>query len=88
MSNTAEYSRGYQAGKRRSAKDIALLVSELKATKVKADEREERVFMRCLEMALQSCNNWTIGKKTVDNAERYCALAKVFADNAISQMDK
>ena len=46
----------------------------------------ERIYMQCLDMALQHCNNWTIGKKKVNDADGYCQLAKVFADNSISKI--
>lgn len=79
MTNKADYQKGYVAGKRKSDKDIA---------KLKADEREERIYMKCLELALNNCNHWKIGKKPIDNAEGYCRLAKIFADNSIAELDR
>ena len=45
--------------------------------------KQERVFMQCLDMTLRNCDGWTIGKKKINDAEGYCKLAKIFADNAV-----
>jgi hypothetical protein len=83
-----EYSKGYQAGVRRSAKDIAGLTEEIRAIKkVKSDIREERVFIQCLELVMKNCGHWTVGEKPLNNAEQYCKLAKIFTDNSISVLE-
>ena len=79
------YSKGYQAGKRKSAKDIAELTAEIRAIKrAKYDVREERVFIQCLELVMKNCGHWTVGDKPLNNAQQYCKLAKIFTDNSIS----
>lgn len=45
--------------------------------------KDERVFLHCLEVVLKHCNNWTVGKKPINDAEGYVKLARIFADNAI-----
>ena len=82
---TQDYSRGYQAGIKKGA---AGKQAEIDLLKEKIDERAERVYMRCLEIALKHCDGWSIGKKRIDSAEGYCKLAKIFADNSISVIDK
>lgn len=84
MSNTPEYQKGYQAGRKRSARDV----EELKQMRLALDERNERVYMKSLELALKHCGDWRIGKKPINDAEGYCKLAKIFADNSISILDK
>ena len=81
---TQEYSKGYSAGVKKGAADKQAEIDLLKA---KIDERAERVYIRCLEMALKHCREWSIGGKRIDNAEGYCKLAKVFADESISVLE-
>jgi hypothetical protein len=87
MTDTQEYSRGYRAGRKKNEKDVTRLQDELRTLKVKADERQERIYMQSLELALKYCSNWQIGGKPIKNAQGYCQMAKVFADNAITCMD-
>ena len=87
MGDTQEYSRGYQAGRKKNEKDVVKLQDELRLLKVKADERQERIYMQSLELALKHCGDWRIGKEPINNAEGYCKVAKIFADNAITCMD-
>lgn len=87
MANTVEYSRGYQAGRKKNTKDLKVAQRELRQLTIKADERKERIYMQALELTLKHCGHWQIAKKTIDNAEGYCKLAKIFADNAITCMD-
>lgn len=71
----AAYHKGYQAGLRRNKVEQKLLI-----------EQRERVYMDCLRLAVEQCDNWTIGKKKVNNTDMYCQLARHFADKAISQI--
>jgi hypothetical protein len=88
---TKEYQRGYAAGRKKGKEDFAeemgRVLGELELVKkAKADERRERVFMQCLEMTLKHCSNWQIGGQAVDNAEKHCKLAGIFAKHSISEM--
>ena len=83
MKNAAEYQRGYQAGIRRSNKDR----QELEKLKLALDEQKERIYMKSLELVLKHCTNWTIGSKEINDAQGYCKLAKIFADNSISKLN-
>jgi len=74
MSNSLEYQKGYRAGRRK------LLQKE-------RELRKERVYLKCLDMALKYCSGWGINKKEINNAEGFCQLAKIFADNSISKLD-
>ncbi len=87
MTDTQEYSRGYQAGRKKNEKDVAKLQDELRLLKVKTDDRQERIYMQSLDLALKHCAGWQLGKKPVTTAEGYCKIAKVFADNSITCMD-
>ncbi len=88
MANSKECSRGYQAGRAKSNRDINALQKLVIELEVKSNERQERVYMQCLALALNHCDNWTIGKKKINDADGYCSLAKVFADNSISKLDE
>lgn len=88
MDKVQEYQRGYAAGRRKHERDIKALKKQVSELSFKSNERQERIFMQCLEMTLKHCDGWTIGGAKIDNAERYCRLAKVFADNAISELGK
>lgn len=83
MTQSKDYQKGYAAGRKKVASEI----DELKRLKMAVDEKKERVYMRCLEMTLKHCSGWRISGKAINNAEGYCRLAKIFADNAISEMD-
>lgn len=82
MTQAADYQRGYAAGRKKAEKEL----EELRLLRMAIDEKNERVYMKCLEMTLKHCGNWQIGKKQISNAEGYCRLAKIFADNAISEI--
>ena len=86
MSNTQEYSRGYQAGKNKNAKDLEIAQRDLRELKLSTESKDERVYMKCLELALKHCGGWKIGDKKITNAEGYCRIAKIFAENSISEM--
>ena len=87
MKNAAEYSRGYQAGIKKNAKDLESVQSDLRQLKLSAESKNERVYMKSLELALKHCGGWGIGGKPIKNAQGYCQLAKIFADNSIAEMD-
>lgn len=70
-----DYQRGYAAGKR-------------KAAIPDTETRKERVFLACLEMALKHCSGWQIAGEPIRNAEGYCKLARVFAENGISEIER
>lgn len=72
-----EYQKGYAAGLRSKKSDAA---AELKKIK---DEQRERVYLRCLEIALTHCGGWSVGGKKISDCEGYSKLAKIFMDNAI-----
>lgn len=81
------YSKGYAAGRAKHGDDIAALEREIARLRHLDVEQKERVYMQCLEMALKHCAGWQIGGKTINNAEGYCKLAKVFAENSISELN-
>lgn len=56
---------------------------EIQRLRDQQPSKDERVFFRCLEIVLQNCSDWKIGKKPITDAEGYCHLARVFADNSI-----
>ena len=78
--NTADYQRGYRAGRKNLEQRVESLRKEL------TESREERIYMQCLEMTLKHCSCWQVGGKTIEDAKGYCALAKIFADNSISKL--
>ena len=87
MTSAQEYSRGYQTGRKKNEKDVTRLQDELRLLRIKANERQERIYMQSLELALKHCGSWKIGKNPINDAAGYCKLAKIFADNAITCMD-
>jgi len=90
MKSNIEYSKGYQAGKKRAKQEVADLSNEIKRIKrIKADieSKQERIFMRSLELTLKHCENWTVGKEPINSAEGFCKLAKIFTDHAINILD-
>lgn len=88
MSGTLEYSQGYQAGVRKGKSDIECLKKELAWRKASGDERRERVYMQSLGLVLKHCSGWKINDRTINDAEGYCALAKIFTDNSIAEIEK
>ncbi len=56
---------------------------EIERLRDQLPSKDERVFLRCLEITLQNCDGWSIGKKKVNNAEMYVKLARFFADHSI-----
>jgi len=82
MRNQAEYQRGYSAGRKRSDLDR----KELEKLKLALDDRKERIYLKCLELVVRECRGWTIGGKKLNDAEAFCLLAKIFADNSISKL--
>jgi len=88
MSQTPDYQKGYAAGRRRQAGDIQRLESEIRVFKKMSSARAERVYLKCLEMALNTSINWTIGEKKITDVKGYCTLAKEFSDNSISELNK
>jgi hypothetical protein len=74
MSNSSEYQKGYRAGQNKI----------LKQRKI---EQKERIYMQCLELSIKHCHNWSFGKKSINNSERYCRLAGIFAENSISEIN-
>lgn len=87
MSNTKEYRKGYQAGRKyRDAETDQLHQEVRELRRVDQQKREERVYFNCLALALEHCQGWKIDKKRINNAEGFCTLAKIFADNSISKI--
>ncbi len=94
MKDNRDYSRGYQAGRNKDKKDVERLTQQVKELQKelftlkneRAASQRERVFMQTLSMTVEHCDNWTIGGEKVNNAERYCDLAKAFTDNAIMKI--
>ena len=82
-----EYSSGYSAGRRYNNDRLNRVTAELAALRASRETKQERIFMRSLEMTLKHCDGWTIGKKEINSADGYCKLAKVFTDHAISILD-
>ena len=83
-----QYAQGYTAGRKyveREVMDLRRQVRDLERTAV--EKREERVYFRCLEIALQNCQGWSLGKKEIRDVEGYSTLAKIFAENAISRLE-
>ena len=81
------YSRGYQAGRRKTATDIDEVKQLMERIDSLTNQRRERIYLASLEVALKHCNSRAIGGKRIDNAEGYSKLAKIFTDNAISMLD-
>ena len=81
---SADYQRGYAAGKRKSIVENTRLTGERKTAIENIQTQEERVFLRCLDMVMKHCRGWTINDVTINNAEGYCKLASIFAKNGIS----
>ena len=79
MSDSLEYQRGYVAGRKRRKTD-------LDAEEARKN-RKERVYLKCLELVLKHCSNWSLGGEKLSSAEGYCRLAKIFADNSISKIE-
>lgn len=82
MSKAADYQRGYQAGRKKSQSDRA----QLKLLQLALDDQKERIYLKCLELVLRECRGWSLDNKKINDAEGYCYLAKVFADNSISKL--
>lgn len=74
-----QYQKGYRAG---------LKKGRLEAEAEMAAQRRERVYMQCLETVLKHCSGWSIAGKQIDNAEGYCTLARIFADHAITNIER
>lgn len=75
---STDYQKGYQAGRRKTEADIAIINS--------LETRNERVYLACLKMALEHCNGWAFGDEKINNAEGYCKLAAIFAKHSISKI--
>lgn len=91
------YSRGYTAGRasKKEASTDAKLKTEITALKAELirlqkirGEQRERVFLRCLEMALRDCSGWRVGGEEIKDAKGYCRLAGIFANEAISNINE
>ena len=67
MSNT-EYQKGYRAGKRSKTNDSL---------------QKERVYMKCLELVMESSPHWESSGLKVNTAGGYTALAKDFATESL-----
>jgi len=78
-----EYSRGYNAGRSHNDKQLQMLAVELATLQKSRETKKERIFMRSLEIVLEHCDGWSVGKKKINDAKGYCKLAEIFADNAI-----
>lgn len=76
-----DYQAGYVAGRRKTEADIAKIESAITLKK-------ERIYLACLDMVLKNCSNWLLDKAPVNDAKSYCRLAKIFANIAISEIDK
>ena len=82
MSAESDYQKGYAAGRRKAEKDYNATLERL------GTERYERIFMQCLNTVVAHCGpHWKVHEEKVDCAERYCELAKIFADSSIEIMD-
>ncbi len=88
MANSPEYQKGYRAGGIGAEKKIARLEGELKALQFNVSAQQERIYMKCLAMALENCSGWTIGSKPINDSAGYCTLAKAFMNNSISILNK
>jgi hypothetical protein len=83
---TKDYQRGYVAGRKKTEADIQTeKEAHDRLNSIKALQRE-RVYLACLNMALQHCSNWSIGGEKIKDAAGYCKLAKVFAENSITNI--
>ncbi|MCR9214793.1 MAG: hypothetical protein NXI13_13835 [Proteobacteria bacterium] len=84
MPQTPEYKRGYSAGYAAGRKEHDLALSQ-RSREIRAAEiaRYDGLMIDTLKMLVPGPNTWTIGKKKVDNAERYTRLAKKFVDQVI-----
>ena len=83
-----EYSRGYNAGRRHSEQllnDMRQKIAELRSNQL---TKQEKVYLHCLSMVLEQCGDgrWKVEGHTVDNAQKYCKLAKSFADQSLKEM--
>jgi len=88
---TPDYQKGYKAGRKRStvdAKEMQELRFKNEKLRQAMNDRRDNIYMQCLDMTLNHCNGWSIGDKTINSAEGYCRLAKIFADNSISTLSK
>jgi hypothetical protein len=75
---SSDYQKGYAAGRKKTVADMALITS--------MPSKDERVYLACLAVVLEHCKGWTIGDKPIKDAEGYCTLARVFADNSIGKI--
>lgn len=82
------YANGYNAGKRFAAKQIQGLTEEVARLRADQETKDERIFMRSLEIALAHCENWKIGDKKMSDMAGYCKLARIMADNAIEVINQ
>lgn len=78
------YSRGYQAGMRRREHELRIAQSELLSDRL---AREDRFFCAALTGLLQS-KSWTVGGEKVNNSTTYIRLAKIFAKEAMEQLQE
>ena len=82
-----EYTKGYNAGKRFYARELAQLKEEVKVLRGdRSQSRRERVYLHNLETVLKHCGGWRIEGERIHNADGYCRLAKIFTDAAIKEM--
>jgi len=81
--SSKDYSKGYNAGRRHNDKQLELLAAELANLKATQETKQERIYMRSLEIALKHCDGWSVGNKKIDDVQGYCKLAKIFADKSI-----
>ena len=85
--NSRQYSKGYAAGKRYVNSDVLELRREIKRLQAEnTEKREERVYFKALELTLQHCEGWSVGKKPIKDVEGFSMLAKLFADAAIERL--
>lgn len=75
------YSCGYQAGLKREEKVIIGLHKKVAALRSggEIETQKERVFMRCLAIALDGRQKWREGDKPINDVEGYVSLANDFA---------
>ena len=92
MTQSADYQKGYRAGSAKGSrrlKEANELILHLRTQLAEANsQRKERVFLKCLELTLTHCKNWTIGGEQINNAQGYTRLASIFASESISKIDE
>ena len=77
------YSKGYNAGNKRRAREIKHLHQLVKSSN---ETKRERIFCAALNGLLAGNGSWTVGEEAVKNVDTYVNLAIRFTGKAMRKL--